>query len=130
MDASGNVYVADDFHGAIKQIPYNGGNYGTPVALGLWFAEPVAVAVDGNGNLFTADEGNSTVKEIPCQRQLRNALDAGFNVQPLAWPWIATAMCWCPTTATTRSWRSRSVTAAMARRVSIDRDSMGSKVSR
>lgn len=63
VDASGNVYAADDQNGAIRKI--TGGIVSTVVGNGLGCSEgpaasaqlyhPMAVAVDGAGNLFVGD---------------------------------------------------------------------------
>jgi predicted outer membrane repeat protein len=65
VDGAGNVYVADTYNSAVKEIPYSSGVYGTPVTLGSGFSRPYGVAVDGAGNVYVADTYNSAVKEIP-----------------------------------------------------------------
>jgi sugar lactone lactonase YvrE len=66
VDASGDVFVADSNHNAVKEIPYSNGVYQTPVTLpsGSGSAIPEAVAVDASGDVFVADYNNA-VKEIP-----------------------------------------------------------------
>ena len=56
------MYVADNGHSAVKEIP--AGN-GAPITLGSGFSSPFTVAVDGSGNVFVTDYGNKQVKEIP-----------------------------------------------------------------
>jgi len=65
VDGSGNVYVADYGHSAIKEIlAVNGSIPASPTSrtLGGVFTAPVALAVDGNGDVYVA-LGN-TVKEM------------------------------------------------------------------
>ncbi len=63
VDATGNVYVADTFHSAVKQIQAYGG-YRTVTALGSGFDAPPGVAVDSAGNVYVADAGNNAVEQI------------------------------------------------------------------
>ena len=63
VDASGNVFVADNGNSAVKEIAADGG-YTTVNTLGSGFSYPGGVAVDGSGNVFVADTYNSAVKEI------------------------------------------------------------------
>jgi streptogramin lyase len=63
VDSSGNVFVGDTFHNAVKEILASGG-YVTVNALGSGFSGPPGVAVDGSGNVFVADTGNNAVEEI------------------------------------------------------------------
>jgi sugar lactone lactonase YvrE len=63
VDGSGNVFVADAGHNAVKEIVAAGG-YTTVNTLGSGFNDPEGLAVDGNGNVFVADHGNNAVKEI------------------------------------------------------------------
>ena len=71
VDASGNVYVADEQNDTIRMITPAGivsTIAGTPGVQGsidgngstAQFYLPYSVAVDGNGNVYVADEGNST----------------------------------------------------------------------
>ncbi len=64
VDGSGNVYLADTYHSAVKEILAAGG-YSTIHTLGGGFSIPYDVAVDGSGNVFVADQGHNAVKEIP-----------------------------------------------------------------
>ncbi|HEX5461490.1 MAG TPA: NHL repeat-containing protein [Steroidobacteraceae bacterium] len=65
VDASGDVFVADNGDNSIREIPYSGGSYGAPITVGSGFSFPYAVATDANGNVFVADAGHDSVKEIP-----------------------------------------------------------------
>ena len=76
VDAHGNVFVAvatsvNDPHGIspiageVEEIPYSGGSYGAPAAVGLGLLQPYGVAVDATGNVFVTDLGDNTLKEIP-----------------------------------------------------------------
>jgi len=63
VDASGNVYVADELNSAVEEITAASG-YATVKTLGSGFLHPEGVVVDANGNVYVADSGNSQVKEI------------------------------------------------------------------
>ena len=69
VDASGNIFVADQYNSAVKEILAVGG-YSTVNILasaytsGGGFNQPASVAVDGAGNVFVADTNNEAVKEI------------------------------------------------------------------
>jgi sugar lactone lactonase YvrE len=73
VDASGNVFVADAWNDAVKEIPFSGGAYGAPVILAAGFltgtqlAEgescPSGIAVSPTGNLFVICNG--VLDEIP-----------------------------------------------------------------
>jgi len=63
VDGSGNVFVADHYHNAVKEILAAGG-YTTVNTVGSGFGHPAGVAMDGSGNIFVADEANNAVKEI------------------------------------------------------------------
>jgi sugar lactone lactonase YvrE len=65
VDAHGDLFVADAGNNAVMEIPYSGGTYGAPVAVGSGFNRPSGVAVDANGDVFVADTNNNAVKEIP-----------------------------------------------------------------
>ena len=75
LDASGNIYVADDVDGVvrvfapgstIKTIAGNGSNYlggdGGPATSAL--LQPQTVAVDAAGNLYIADNVDSVVRKV------------------------------------------------------------------
>ena len=62
VDGSGNVFVADSNHNAVKEILAPG--YTTVNPLGSGFSRPTGVAVDRSGNVFVADTGHNAVKEI------------------------------------------------------------------
>ncbi len=61
VDASGNVYVADNNNNAVKEIT----TAGSIVVLGSGFAHPSGVAVDASGNVYVVDQGNKLIKKIP-----------------------------------------------------------------
>lgn len=67
VDNSGNVYVADFMHGAVKEIlAVNGTIPASPVirTLGSGFSHPYSVALDNSGDLYVSDSGNGAVKEL------------------------------------------------------------------
>ena len=74
MDANGDVFVADSYNNAVKEIPYSGGAYGTPVVLGSGFSYPLGVAVDANGNVFVADTKRGEGSPLQ-RRDLRHTRD-------------------------------------------------------
>jgi streptogramin lyase len=63
VDGSGNVFVADTWNSAVKEILAAGG-YTTVKTLGSGLYRPYAVTVDGSGNVFVADTWNNAVKEM------------------------------------------------------------------
>ncbi len=65
VDGSGNVYVADNGHNSVKEIPSSCFSGGCVSTLGGGFSNDMGVAVDGAGNVYVADTGHSAVKEIP-----------------------------------------------------------------
>jgi Domain of unknown function DUF11 len=80
VDASGNVFVADDLHHAVKEILAAGG-YTTIKTLGSGFSLPYGVAVDGSGNVFVTDQGSNAVYEILAAGGYTavKTLGSGFN---------------------------------------------------
>jgi hypothetical protein len=65
VDGGGNVYFTTSNSNGVYETPWNGASYGTPVALGSGWSEPVGVAVDGAGNVFVGDYANERLVEIP-----------------------------------------------------------------
>ncbi len=77
MTASGDLYFADTFNSAIREINASSGDINT-VAGGSGFgytgdggaataallSDPGGVAVDSSGNLFIADTGNGVIREV------------------------------------------------------------------
>jgi sugar lactone lactonase YvrE len=80
VDGSGNVFVADAGHNAVKEILASGG-YTTVNILGTGFGGS-GVAVDGSGNVYVADPGNNAVKEILAAGGYTtiNTLGGGFDI--------------------------------------------------
>ncbi len=80
VDAGGNLFVADQYNSAVKEILATGG-YTTVNVLGSGFNQPGSVAVDSAGNIFVADTLNNSVKEILAAGGYTtvNTLAAGFN---------------------------------------------------
>ncbi|MGA7514405.1 MAG: Ig-like domain repeat protein [Candidatus Sulfotelmatobacter sp.] len=64
-DSSGNVYLADQAHNAVKEIPSGCVSSSCVLTVGGGFSLPYGVAVDGAGNVLVADNANNAVKKIP-----------------------------------------------------------------
>jgi len=60
IDASGNVYVADEGNGAVRKIAANG----TVSTLASGFTTVLAVATDAAGNVYAADAGSQEIYQI------------------------------------------------------------------
>ena len=60
VDGAGNIYIADTYNNAIKEIMPNTAGAITLVSSGL--SSPSGVAVDGVGNVYFSDTGNNAVK--------------------------------------------------------------------
>ena len=61
VDGSGNVYIADTLHSAIKEWVAASNTVATLVSSGLRL--PYGVSVDSSGNVYIADTGNNAIKE-------------------------------------------------------------------
>jgi hypothetical protein len=75
VDSAGNIYVADQFNHAIRQVTADGvvttlagtaGISGSADGTGAAarFNGPTGVAVDSAGNVYVADAGNDTVRKV------------------------------------------------------------------
>lgn len=73
VDSAGNVYVADTFNEAIREISaagvvstFAGGSYGFTNGSGTsaTFYNPNGIAVDSAGNVYVADAGNNAIRKI------------------------------------------------------------------
>jgi sugar lactone lactonase YvrE len=75
VDASGNVYIADEGNNRVVKATLTSGTYSAPstVVSGLIYAD--GVAVDSSGNLYIADHGQSGI--------LKETLSAGVYTQSL-----------------------------------------------
>jgi hypothetical protein len=62
VDGSGNVYVADGGHSAVKMIPAGCTSSSCVTTRGGGFSYPEGVAVDGGGNIYVTDYYNGAVK--------------------------------------------------------------------
>jgi len=89
IDASGNLYVADQFNAVIRKINPNGvvttfagsGSFGGADGLGTAaeFGRPSGIAVDATGNVYVADSGNSMIRKIAPNGQV-STLAGSFQV--------------------------------------------------
>ncbi len=81
MDASGNIFVADESNSQVKEILAVGG-YTTVRTIGSGFSYPSGVAVDASGNVFVADYNHSAVKEVLAAGGYTtvNTIGSGFSV--------------------------------------------------
>ena len=80
LDSAGNVYVADTYHGAVKEILAAGG-YTSVQTLTTGLVQPYGIAVDGAGDIFVTEQGSASVKEIPAGGGAAKLLSHAF-----AWP--------------------------------------------
>ncbi len=78
VDGSGNVYIADTYHNAIKEWNASTQMVTTLVSSGL--NHPTGVAVDAAGNVYIADTGNNAIKEWNASTQMVTTLvSSGLN---------------------------------------------------
>jgi len=87
VDATGNVYVADDDNSAIRRIDPTGavitfaGNGGQGSGNGLGtaaqFSGPTGVATDVVGNVYVADNGNNLIRKITPKGQVTTFAGSG-----------------------------------------------------
>lgn len=74
-DASGNLYVADEYNHTIRKVTASGavttlaglaGSWGSAdgTGSGARFRYPAGVAVDASGNVYVADQGNHTIRKV------------------------------------------------------------------
>jgi streptogramin lyase len=89
IDASGNVYVADQGNSVIREILTTGtvvtfagkgsGGAANGKADTATFRGPAAIAFDSGGNLFVADEGNNLIRKITPQGIVSTFAGSGKN---------------------------------------------------
>ncbi|MBE9585978.1 putative Ig domain-containing protein [Mucilaginibacter sp. JRF] len=90
VDASGNVYVADQGNHMIRKVTAGGAvstiagsisGYADGVGDAARFNNPFGLSIDGNGNLYIADQLNNMIRKtsIPASYTISPALPAGLS---------------------------------------------------
>ena len=85
FDGSGNLWIADTYHGTVRKVSGSGGPGSTissPV-MSSYFTSPVGVALDASGYLYVADADESGILQFPDLSQAPNRL-AGGSFAPLS----------------------------------------------
>jgi uncharacterized protein (TIGR03437 family) len=91
VDAAGNVYVADSYNCAIREITVNNGNIATIAGtIGLcsylgdgfpptsaFLQYPFGIAIDTSGNLYIADTYNQRIREVSALTHLIQTIAGG-----------------------------------------------------
>lgn len=75
VDRSGNVYIADSYHNAVKKWTATNNTLTTLASSGL--SIPYDVAIDTSGNAYIADSGDSTVKKLTANGNLTTLVTDG-----------------------------------------------------
>jgi hypothetical protein len=79
VDGAGDVYIADDYHNAVKEYDPATHTVSTLVSTGL--NVPDGVAVDGAGDVYIADTYNNAVKEYdPATNTVSTLVSSGLNL--------------------------------------------------
>jgi gliding motility-associated-like protein len=76
LDASGNMYVADNGANLVIEIPAGGG---TQTNIGTGINEPVGVVVDASGNVYVSEYANNDVKKIQAGTNTTTVFATGFS---------------------------------------------------
>ena len=81
VDGSGNVYVADENHNAVKEIPLGCASDSCVITLGGFINAPGGIAVDGAANVWVTNAVFHDVEKIPpgCTSILCLTGLTGFN---------------------------------------------------
>jgi len=64
VDGSGDVFVGDTSHNAVKEMPSGCASSSCVTTLGGGFSNPFGMAVDGSGDVYVADNSNNAMKKL------------------------------------------------------------------
>ncbi len=81
IDASGNVWVADDYNYAVSELSLTGTTMGGTFPVG---SDPWGTAIDAAGNVWVANYGGTTVSELNSAGTLITTATAGNGPECIA----------------------------------------------
>jgi len=76
VDASGNLYVANENPAVASVVKYSGGGVTTTLSAIPGVATPWGIAVDASGSVLVADNANGKIVRIPNEAGVLNVADA------------------------------------------------------